>query len=454
MSQITKQNLNDSCIQIEILNEKLIKPSLPTPKNLNSYKLSFFDQIVPNFAVPLLYFYPPVPPENSNLQSDESVHKQLQNSLSEILTKFYPLAGRLSEDGTCIECQDQGVIYLEAKVNCQLNEFLDKAYKDTDLVKLFVPPIRIRLAELPNRPMMAIQATMFEHGGLALAVQMVHTLGDGFSGCAFTDEWAKVSRMEKGNARNLQFHSDLAEVFPPKDNVFEMVKKGRPRGYEMKIATRIFMFDEVAISKLKENVNKSLSYSSKVEVVTALIWRSLMRVVRLRQGKNRPSMLQFAMNLRGRGSPKLVGEDQNFFGNFYLDIPIKCVASHSNQDLELHEIVTLIRNAKNKTQSDIANASSEEIFSILIESLNQIREGYNDDEIDLYPTSSLCRFPLNESDFGWAEPIWVSRVNVPFQMFFLMDSKSGIEARVCLNVDDMIKLENDTDIVEFSYVPK
>lgn len=434
------------------MNEKLIKPSLPTPNHLNSYKLSFFDQIAPNFAVPLLYFYPPVPPEKLNLQHAEEVHKQLQNSLSDVLTKFYPLAGRLSEDGTSIECHDQGVIYLEAKVNCQLNEFLDKAYKDSDLVKIFVPPIRIRLAELPNRPIMAIQATMFEHGGLALAVQMVHTLGDGFSGCAITDEWAKVSRMGKGNTRNLQFRSDLAKIFPPKDNIFEMIKKGRPRGYEMKIATRIFIFDEIAISKLKENVNKSLSYySSRVEVLTALIWRSLMR---LRQGHNRPSMLQFAINLRGRGSPKLLGEDQNFFGNFYLDIPIKCVPSQSNQDPELHEIVTLIRNAKNKILSDIANASSEEIFSILIESLNQIREGYNDDEIDLYPTSSLCRFPLNESDFGWAKPIWVSRVNVPFQMFFLMDAKDGIEARVCLNGDDMIKLEKDVDIVEFSYVPK
>lgn len=99
MSQITTQNLNGTCIQIEILNEKLIKPSLPTPNHLNSYKLSFFDQIAPNFAVPLLYFYPPVPPENSHLQRVEEVHKQLQNSLSEVLTKFYPLAGRLSEDG-------------------------------------------------------------------------------------------------------------------------------------------------------------------------------------------------------------------------------------------------------------------------------------------------------------------------------------------------------------------
>lgn len=121
---------------------------------------------------------------------------------------------------TSIECHDQGVIYLEAKVNCQLNEFLDKAHKDTDLVKVLVPPIRIRQTELPNKPTMPIEATIFECGGLALAVQMVHTLGDGFSGYVFTEEWAKVSRMEKENARILQFRSDLADVLSPKDNIF------------------------------------------------------------------------------------------------------------------------------------------------------------------------------------------------------------------------------------------
>ncbi|KAI8017421.1 Stemmadenine O-acetyltransferase [Camellia lanceoleosa] len=45
---------------------------------------------------------------------------QLKKSLADVLTKFYPLAGRVKEN-LYIECNDEGVLYLEAQFNCQLS---------------------------------------------------------------------------------------------------------------------------------------------------------------------------------------------------------------------------------------------------------------------------------------------------------------------------------------------
>ncbi|KAL6290962.1 hypothetical protein ACE6H2_008472 [Prunus campanulata] len=51
--------------------------------------------------------------------------KRLQESLSKTLVLFYPLAGRL-KGPEFIECNDEGAHFLEARVNCQLAEFLQQ----------------------------------------------------------------------------------------------------------------------------------------------------------------------------------------------------------------------------------------------------------------------------------------------------------------------------------------
>lgn len=49
--------------------------------------------------------------------------ERLKQSLSETLTFFYPFAGTI-EDGLYIDCNDDGVQYVEAKVSCCLSEIL------------------------------------------------------------------------------------------------------------------------------------------------------------------------------------------------------------------------------------------------------------------------------------------------------------------------------------------
>ena len=60
----------------------------------------------------------------------------LKKSLSEILTLYYPLAGKIKDD-LCIDCNDDGAYFVEAQVNVCLSEFLSQP--DLLILHKFLP---------------------------------------------------------------------------------------------------------------------------------------------------------------------------------------------------------------------------------------------------------------------------------------------------------------------------
>ena len=76
---------------------KLVKPASPTPSHLRTLKLSPLDRQFSFMSKPYgLYYY-------SGGDSDQDVERrrrieQLETSLSEILTRYYPLAGIYMKD--------------------------------------------------------------------------------------------------------------------------------------------------------------------------------------------------------------------------------------------------------------------------------------------------------------------------------------------------------------------
>ncbi|KAG5570106.1 hypothetical protein H5410_059872, partial [Solanum commersonii] len=180
------------CIKLEILWTKLIKPCLPTPPHLQRYKLSFFDQLSEKEHVPFVLFY-----ANNNFINNSTIDERLEQSLSKILTHVYPVAGMYDKDECSILCLDQGVSYTKAKVNCKLDNFLEKTSKDLGLAGLFWPHENKNVNEtnLMVSPIVIAQVTEFECGGLAMSLSGSHPAMDGFSNVKFLFEWAKVCRM-------------------------------------------------------------------------------------------------------------------------------------------------------------------------------------------------------------------------------------------------------------------
>nr|XP_018628808.1 pelargonidin 3-O-(6-caffeoylglucoside) 5-O-(6-O-malonylglucoside) 4'''-malonyltransferase-like [Nicotiana tomentosiformis] len=203
-------------MEVKILTTKLIKPSSPTPNYLQNYKLSFFDQIADEAHLPLVLFYPPC---NNNTNNNSTAEDQLEQSLSKTLTHIYPVADRFTEDNSSIHCADQGVKFVNAKVNCKLNGFLEKAQKDVnhalscwpqdtwdaDESNLFITPISI------------VQVTKFNCGSMALSMSPAHTAMDDFTTFTFVHERSNVCKLGIPIEKIHFLSFNMAKIFPPRD---------------------------------------------------------------------------------------------------------------------------------------------------------------------------------------------------------------------------------------------
>jgi len=98
-------------MEVQLISRKLIKPSVQTPPHLQNLNISFLDQLAPSLYVANIFYYP-----NHHHEIIKNIDR-LEKSLSEILTLFYPLAGRYIKDNLSVDCNDEGVVLLEAKVD-------------------------------------------------------------------------------------------------------------------------------------------------------------------------------------------------------------------------------------------------------------------------------------------------------------------------------------------------
>nr|XP_016456062.1 PREDICTED: pelargonidin 3-O-(6-caffeoylglucoside) 5-O-(6-O-malonylglucoside) 4'''-malonyltransferase-like [Nicotiana tabacum] len=183
--------------KIHIVSRKLIKPSNPTPKHLQSFKLSLFDQLAPSYHIKIILYYNNI--GENKAANNSQLLTQLEEPLAHTLSKFYPLAGRLVKDQEhlFIDCSDQGVEYLEAKVDGTLAELLRQGLDVENLDQLL--PQEVGPADSATSPLVTIQTTLFYCGGLAIGVCVSHKVADTSTVLSFINGWAKANQGENIN---------------------------------------------------------------------------------------------------------------------------------------------------------------------------------------------------------------------------------------------------------------
>ncbi|KAK4354862.1 hypothetical protein RND71_027056 [Anisodus tanguticus] len=441
-------------LNLEIISTKLIKPSSPTPQHLKNYKLSFFDQLAEREHIPLLLFYP---------CGDESIigdkfDEKLEKSLSRILSHVYPAAGRLSKDRCSVDCLDQGVTFIKAKVNCQFDDFMDQVKKDLNLALLFFPQGIQDLNDMnfdTTSPVVA-QVTKFQCGGIALSISASHPMMDGFTNFKFVYEWAKVCKLGIP-AEEIKFLSfDFGEILPARDLSSIFPPRVYPEELDAKYVAKRFFIDEATISALRDKLAGAFDSGdlcfkpSRVEIITAILWRALIRVSEAKHGYLRPSLVFFPVNLRGKISLPL---KENAFGNYVMDSPILFVPGENK--MELHDFVTLIRNSVQKSIAACAIGTADDIVATVANSYKEIflskQWGTDNDEVDKCLISSLCKFPMQEADFGWGKPSLMHFGLRDYHSCWMYDVECG---SICVQVDlkdtYMRLFECDSDIKTFT----
>lgn len=427
--------------KVEVISKVIIKPSAPTPDHLGLYKLSFLDQLSPAVYNPLVFFY-----DNLQLQPYQitEISDKLKKSLSEALTLFYPLSGRV-RDNLFVDCNDKGIPFLEARVHkCQLSDVITNPIPG-ELNKLL--PFKLdQVAELA----LGVQLNIFECGGIGIGACISHQLGDALSYFMFIKTWALIA-FGKTEIVSPEFVS--SKLFPPKPSI----------GYDQRIGitknniiSKRFVFHASAIealrSKYEEFNCKSLGDQkrpSRVEALSSFIWKCFVSATKNEEAltiTNKFYSVLHAVNLRPWFDPPL---PEHSFGNLYriaMTTPI-CLRS---DDEECYGLLMQVRDEIRKIDKEFVRTlqQGDEHLNLIMDGTDKFMKG----ELVTFSFTSLCRFPIYKADFGWGKPIWVGSPALTFQnLVVFMDTKmgDGIEAYISLKNEDMDKLEADQEFFRF-----
>ncbi|KAI9125786.1 hypothetical protein K1719_003204 [Acacia pycnantha] len=421
-------------IDVEIISKEIVKPSSPTPQHLRHYHLSFLDQLSPQVNNSWVYFFNTH--QISKLFNFADASNHLKKSLSQVLSYFYPLAGRLTNTNF-VDCNDDGVPYIETRVRCRLHHVTDNP-SPTEVGK-FLP---YEMDEAVNT-VAGVQVNIFDCGGLAIGVSMSHKVGDALSYFQFVKSWAAVSRGGEPEQK-IRTHFQSSSLFPPKDI----------SGYNLefhidKIVCRRFVFEASMIESLrakhsekmkKNNLLEGTKQPSRIEVLSTFIWTKFQEATKEEGSKNN-HLVAWTVNLRPRMDPPL---PEQAFGNYLWlirtfptldekgecnDLGIKLREELSKIDKDF--IVKLQEGEEWKPQS-ISSDSNEEMVAFVF--------------------TSLCWFPVYEVDFGWGNPVWAGPPTWKFKNAVVfkdtVSGEGGIEAYISLTEEDMAKLEGDEEFLE------
>ncbi|KAL5542636.1 hypothetical protein UlMin_010346 [Ulmus minor] len=435
---------------VQIIRREKIKPSSPTPHHLKTFKLSLLDQMTPDLYIPLSLFYPfsstelPHLQEATEIAAKRSLH--LRKSLSETLTHFYPFAGRI-KNNLEIECNDEGAQFIEAQVNCSISEILKQP--DSETIKQFLPIETDLKHAVINGCLLVIQVSHFEDGGIALGLSVSHKITDASTLSMLINSWATTC-LGSGQSLVPKFGAEF--LFPPlSDSKSTSSDIFAAELVEEKCTTRRFVFDAEKIALLRsKSASEIVKNPTRVEAISALIWKCAMQASRSNSGVHRPSVCFQSMNIRPRVAPPL---PKNFAGNFVAGY----FATNKEEDKiresdHLQSLVTKFRKGIKEVEEKYAKRDGwKEGMQVLQEYGNLVKN----DGIDNYIFTSWCRFSLYESDFGWGKPAWLCNANlVPKNTIILMDTRDGdgIEAWLTLKVEEMALFESNQELLSFAFL--
>ncbi|KAG7979919.1 hypothetical protein I3843_05G155300 [Carya illinoinensis] len=395
-----------------------MKPSSLTPHHLRDYTLSFIDQISPQIFMPYVLFYPR--DADSDLNSFADRQDRIKKSLSEALALFYPLAGRV-KDNSFIECNDEGVHYVEAKVNCTLSKFLEDP-NPSEKIK-FLPHDLDDDNELP----LAVQVSVLNCGGIVIGLAFAHEVMDGSSFFLFLSSWAAIAR-SGSNIPTPVYESAI--IFPPENG--PTYNPGRGTGKE-KISIQRFVFDSSAIARLKAEYSSdssSIKYPSptRVEALSAFIFSRLVAATHPEANPNKSYI------------------DEPTTGN--MSVGTGTEVSRDNVNC-FHGMVSPVRDAIRKVDINYVKSHREggANFTFQLDMERLMKR-----EMVTLCFTSLCRFPIYEADFGWGKPVCTGSARLLFKnlvTFFDTKAGNGIEVWINLEEEDMAKFEVDKELLAY-----
>lgn len=178
-------------MEVEVVSKELVKPSRPTPNHLRIHELSLLDQFMSTVYIPFVLFYAIKEADQATTKPTPRV-RLLKQSLSETLTLFHPLAGKIHSGGLSIECDDEGALFVDAQAKFSLSQLLCRP--DVETIRKLVPCAAAWRSAGGGDRVAMVQATTFPCGGVAIGLLISHASTDCASFTTFLKGWAATAR--------------------------------------------------------------------------------------------------------------------------------------------------------------------------------------------------------------------------------------------------------------------
>ncbi|KAG6406400.1 hypothetical protein SASPL_134000 [Salvia splendens] len=365
--------------------------------------------------------------------------------MSQILSNFYPLAGRFNKEKQHVDCNDQGALFSTAQLNADLSLIL-KSHLDPQQQNHLLP-VDATAADGPTHPILAVQINRFQCGGLAIAACVSHRVVDSASFSSFLAAWATAA--ETTGKLLIQPYFDHHSYFPAEN------PPPHDDGPDENIIAERYVFDSKAIKKLRQRLTTSEPPLSRVVAVSTFLVQALLRADITRRGKPRAALMGQLINIRERTVPPV---PKNAFGTWlsgsFLDIAAEDTAAEAEGG-NFPALASRIREATVQGVRDCARVLGDKEFGrkLLVDNfLDASKKGETEDCKVIWCTD-FSKFGDYELDFGFGKPEWVSVAVMPLMDYIIMlnnRSNDGIEAWVCLQECDMQFFRQDKEILRLS----
>ncbi|PON97356.1 Transferase [Trema orientale] len=436
----------------------------------------------------------------------DSLLALLRRGLSRALSRFPPLAGRLTTDPeghVFLTCNDAGADFVHANAgHLFVRDVLGPAHVP-DCVKGFFALDRTVSYSGHFGPILAVQVTELADG-VFIGCAVNHAVTDGTSFWNFFNTFAEVCRGVKRITRpRPDFSRDSALI----STAVLKLPEGGPKvtfSGDTPLRERIFSFSREAVLRLKDRTNKNdeendvvRSQLSAVEFLgklsndtvygqndnkvasilenwlktsvlkpsqqtrqgeqpaakttveissfqslSALLWRAVTRARKLPSSKK--TTFRMAVNCRHRLEPKL---DPYYFGNAIQSVPTYASAGDVlSRDL---------RWCAEQLNSSV-RAHDSEMVRRFVEDWESEPRCFplgNADGASITMGSSP-RFPMYDNDFGWGRPLAVrsgraNKFDGKISAFPGRDGTGTVDLEVVLSPETMAALESDSEFMQY-----
>ncbi|KAB5512889.1 hypothetical protein DKX38_029917 [Salix brachista] len=448
----------------------LVKPAKPTPSKILSFSTIDND---PNleFVCHSVYVYKTNSGSSDNGSADHDIASKLngkadlacviKDAISKVLVHYYPLAGKLkrdSRDGKLyLNCNGEGVPFLEATANCKLSslKYLDGI--DVETAKEFVFDFPSK-TDSGSHPLM-FQVTKFSCGGFTIGMGLSHSVCDGFGASQLFRAMAELASGKSEPSVKPVWERERLVVNKSTQGPLQSPVDKNSLATSPYLITNDNILHECfsvkagAIKRLKMSLMKECgdhegqmkgSFTT-IEVLAAYIWRSRFRAFKLNPDGN--TLLCLAMGIRHLLNPPL---PSGYYGNAFVGSNVVMTGKELDEG-PLSRVSKLIK--QSKKHSSTANY----IWS-QINILDKVRE--LDFKIDSDNGASMVLTDwrrlglLEEVDFGWKG--LVNMIPVPLKMFGFVylciflppcnldpSSKGGVRVLVSLPRAAMAKFKEE-----------